>query len=108
MELFASTDTVTKLCELRDDLRRITSKLEILMRRPIDPRANASLDEIGLPPRYVKVLKNIGITTIEQLIPLTETELLRHHGVGRHLVNEVKESLEKISLHLGYDMFALR
>jgi DNA-directed RNA polymerase subunit alpha len=49
-------------------------------------------------------LKNDNIVYIGDLIQKTEAEMLRTPNFGRKSLNEIKEVLQNMSLHLGMDV----
>jgi len=50
----------------------------------------------------------MGITTIGDLVKLTEEELKSTKNVGRKAINEIKEALKQMGLHLGMDITGRR
>ena len=69
---------------------------------------NASLlrkvDELELSVRSANCLKNDNIVYIGDLIQKTEGEMLRTPNFGRKSLNEIKEVLATLGLHLGMDV----
>mgnify|MGYP001342443176 FL=1 len=59
------------------------------------------IDELELSIRVMSGLKNNEIDTIEDLVKLTEGEILRTPNFGRKSLNEVKEVLSNMNLKLG-------
>ena len=59
------------------------------------------IDELELSIRVMSGLKNNEIDTIEDLVKLTEGEILRTPNFGRKSLNEVKEVLSGMNLKLG-------
>jgi len=62
------------------------------------------VDELELSVRSANCLKNDNIVYIGDLIQKTETEMLRTPNFGRKSLNEIKEVLAEMSLHLGMEM----
>lgn len=64
------------------------------------------VDELELSVRSANCLKNDNIVYIGDLIQKTESEMLRTPNFGRKSLNEIKEMLAAIGLHLGMDIAA--
>ena len=60
-----------------------------------------SVDELELSVRAHNCLKNADIKTIEDLVQRTEHDMLRTKNFGRKSLNEIKEILGSMGLHLG-------
>ena len=61
-----------------------------------------SLEILELSARpYACLVRNAGIKTLKELCSHTERELLKYRNFGNWSLNEVKEKLAKIGLHLG-------
>ncbi len=60
-----------------------------------------SVDELELSVRAHNCLKNADIKTLEDLVQRTEHEMLRTKNFGRKSLNEIKEILGDMGLHLG-------
>lgn len=79
-----------------------------------DPSFNENLlknvDELELSVRASNCLKNANIKTIGELVQKTEYEMLKTKNFGRKSLNEIKEILHSMGLHLGMrvDMDALK
>ncbi len=75
---------------------------------PIEPQFNPSLlkkvDELELSVRSANCLKNDNIVYIGDLILKTEAEMLRTPNFGRKSLNEIKEVLAQMGLHLGMEV----
>ncbi|MBF0134713.1 MAG: DNA-directed RNA polymerase subunit alpha [Magnetococcus sp. DMHC-1] len=69
------------------------------------PRWNPNLfrkvDELELSVRSANCLKNDDIVYIGDLVQKTEAEMLKTPNFGRKSLNEIKEVLEEMDLHLG-------
>jgi hypothetical protein len=61
-------------------------------------------DELGLSVRSDNYLKNGDINYIGDLVQKTEDEMLRSPNLGRKGLNEIKEALAQMGLHLGMDV----
>lgn len=70
-----------------------------------DPLVNDNLyknvDELELSVRSYNCLKNANIKTIAELVQKTEPEMLKTKNFGRKSLNEIKEILGRMGLHLG-------
>jgi DNA-directed RNA polymerase subunit alpha len=71
----------------------------------VDPSINENLlknvDELELSVRASNCLKNANIKTIAELVQKTEYEMLKTKNFGRKSLNEIKEILHLMGLHLG-------
>jgi DNA-directed RNA polymerase subunit alpha len=75
---------------------------------PEQPRINRNLlrkvDELELSVRSANCLKNDNIIYIGDLVQKTEAEMLRTPNFGRKSLNEIKEVLAQMGLHLGMEV----
>jgi len=62
------------------------------------------VDELELSVRSANCLKNDNIVYIGDLIQKTEAEMLRTPNFGRKSLNEIKEVLSGMGLHLGMEL----
>ena len=62
------------------------------------------VDELELSVRSANCLKNDNIVYIGDLIQKTEAEMLRTPNFGRKSLNEIKEELAQMGLHLGMEV----
>lgn len=62
------------------------------------------VDELELSVRSANCLKNDNIVYIGDLIQKSESEMLRTPNFGRKSLNEIKEVLAGMGLHLGMDI----
>ncbi|MCG8493818.1 MAG: DNA-directed RNA polymerase subunit alpha, partial [Sneathiellales bacterium] len=73
-----------------------------------EPEVNRNLlrkvDELELSVRSANCLKNDNIVYIGDLIQKTEAEMLRTPNFGRKSLNEIKEVLAQMGLHLGMEV----
>jgi len=60
-----------------------------------------NVDELELSVRSYNCLKNANIRTIAELVSKTEPEMLKTKNFGRKSLNEIKEILGRMGLHLG-------
>jgi len=66
-----------------------------------NPNLLRRVDELELSVRSANCLKNDNIVYIGDLIQKTEAEMLRTPNFGRKSLNEIKEVLAQMGLHLG-------
>ena len=66
-----------------------------------NPNLLRRVDELELSVRSANCLKNDNIVYIGDLIQKTEAEMLRTPNFGRKSLNEIKEVLSQMGLHLG-------
>jgi DNA-directed RNA polymerase subunit alpha len=71
---------------------------------PFNPALLKKVDELELSVRSANCLKNDNIVYIGDLIQKTEGEMLRTPNFGRKSLNEIKEVLGIMGLHLGMDV----
>jgi DNA-directed RNA polymerase subunit alpha len=71
---------------------------------PFNPALLKKVDELELSVRSANCLKNDNIVYIGDLIQKTEAEMLRTPNFGRKSLNEIKEVLSGMALHLGMDV----
>ena len=71
---------------------------------PFNPALLKKVDELELSVRSANCLKNDNIVYIGDLIQKTEAEMLRTPNFGRKSLNEIKEVLSGMGLHLGMDV----
>ncbi len=76
--------------------------------RTSEPPFNRNLlrkvDELELSVRSANCLKNDNIVYIGDLVQKTEAEMLRTPNFGRKSLNEIKEVLAQMGLHLGMEI----
>jgi hypothetical protein len=71
---------------------------------PFNPAFLSSVDELGLSVRAAICLQNSHIKYIGDLVQKTEAEMLRTPNFGRMSLNEIKEMLVQMGLHLGMEV----
>eukprot|EP01030_Chromulinospumella_sphaerica_P035032 gene35032-biopygen28944 len=69
-----------------------------------NPALLKKVDELELSVRSANCLKNDNIVYIGDLIQKSEGEMLRTPNFGRKSLNEIKEVLAGMGLHLGMDV----
>ena len=62
------------------------------------------MDELELSVRSANCLKNDNIIYIGDLVQKTEADMLRTPNFGRKSLNEIKEVLGQMGLHLGMEI----
>ncbi len=70
----------------------------------INPQYLKKVEELELSVRSANCLKNDNIIYIGDLVQKTEAEMLRTPNFGRKSLNEIKEVLSEMGLHLGMDI----
>ena len=68
---------------------------------PFNPALLKKVDELELSVRSANCLKNDNIVYIGDLVQKTEADMLRTPNFGRKSLNEIKEVLTNMGLHLG-------
>lgn len=68
---------------------------------PFNENLDRSVEELELSVRSYNCLKNADIRTIRELVQKTEAEMLKTKNFGRKSLNEIKEILGAMGLHLG-------
>ena len=69
-----------------------------------NPLLLKKVDELELSVRSANCLKNDNIVYIGDLVQKTEQEMLRTPNFGRKSLNEIKEVLAQMGLHLGMEI----
>jgi DNA-directed RNA polymerase subunit alpha len=68
---------------------------------PLNPNLFRSVDELELSVRSANCLQNANIRLIGELVQRSEAEMLKTKNFGRKSLNEIKEVLASMGLHLG-------
>lgn len=71
---------------------------------PFNRNLLKKVDELELSVRSANCLKNDNITYIGDLVVKSEADMLRTPNFGRKSLNEIKEVLTSLGLHLGMDV----
>ena len=70
-------------------------------RMTFNENLDRSVDELELSVRSYNCLKNADIRTIRELVQKSEPDMLKTKNFGRKSLNEIKEILSSMGLHLG-------
>ena len=87
-----------------DEPTRKISAAEAIPDLAFNPALLKKVDELELSVRSANCLKNDNIVYIGDLIQKTEAEMLRTPNFGRKSLNEIKEVLAQMGLHLGMEV----
>ena len=79
-------------------------KTESMPELIFNPALLKKVDELELSVRSANCLKNDNIVYIGDLIQKSEAEMLRTPNFGRKSLNEIKEVLAQMGLHLGMEV----
>ncbi len=74
---------------------------------PVDElseKLSLSIEELDISQRALNSLKRMGITTIGDLVQMTEDELKSTKNIGRKALAEIKEALKQMGLSLGLNI----
>lgn len=71
---------------------------------PFNRNLLRKVDELELSVRSANCLKNDNIIYIGDLVQKTESDMLRTPNFGRKSLNEIKEVLSQMGLHLGMEI----
>src|SRR5512147_786514 len=77
---------------------------EVIPDLAFTPAFLKKVDELELSVRSANCLKNDNIVYIGDLVQKTEAEMLRTPNFGRKSLNEIKEVLAQMGLHLGMEV----
>jgi hypothetical protein len=95
-----------KEAELDQSLRALALEVEAMIGAdpPFNPGFLHRVGELELSPRVEELLRAENLVFIGDLVLKSEAEALRIHGFGRKALNEVKEVLAQMGLHLGMEI----
>src|ERR1051325_8857930 len=92
MQIFINFEEEPELAEAdHEDASRMT----------FNENLDRSVDELELSVRSYNCLKNADIRTIRELVQTSEPDMLKTKNFGRKSLNEIKEILQSMGLHLG-------
>ena len=77
---------------------------EVIPDLAFNPAFLKKVDELELSVRSANCLKNDNIVYIGDLVQKTEAEMLRTPNFGRKSLNEIKEVMAQMGLHLGMEV----
>jgi DNA-directed RNA polymerase subunit alpha len=106
-------DAVARAARILQDQLQLFINFEepsaVIAEAPADePAFNRNLlrkvEELELSVRSANCLKNDNIIYIGDLVQKTESEMLRTPNFGRKSLNEIKEVLAQLGLHLGMEI----
>ena len=80
---------------------RVESEDEVEQEIPFNKNLLRKVDELELSVRSANCLKNDNIVYIGDLVQKSEADMLRTPNFGRKSLNEIKEVLTQMGLHLG-------
>jgi len=60
-----------------------------------------SITELGLSTHAYRILNNMGVKTVADLVVLNKVDLLGQRGCARITLNEIKSAVEGLGLSLG-------
>jgi DNA-directed RNA polymerase subunit alpha len=70
-------------------------------REELRKKLAVSVNEIELSVRAANCLNNANITTVGELAMKTEAEMLKYRNFGKKSLNEIRQKLAEMGLHLG-------
>ncbi len=88
-------------CEEQVVEEKVSNEPKEITGNTLDEYINKSIDDLELSVRAYNCLKNANIKTIGELVQKTEYEMLKTKNFGRKSLNEIKELLNSMGLHLG-------
>lgn len=86
------------------DEPKVDAGVQVREELPFNPALLRKVEELELSVRSANCLKNDNIVYIGDLIQKTEAEMLRTPNFGRKSLNEIKEVLAGLGLHLGMEV----
>ncbi|NOZ32556.1 MAG: DNA-directed RNA polymerase subunit alpha [Alphaproteobacteria bacterium] len=95
-------DQLTVFVNFEEPVKETTE--DIAPELAFNPALLKKVDELELSVRSANCLKNDNIVYIGDLIQKSEGEMLRTPNFGRKSLNEIKEVLAQMGLHLGMDV----
>ena len=87
-----------------EEPRKEVGAAEAIPDLAFNPAFLKKVDELELSVRSANCLKNDNIVYIGDLVQKSEAEMLRTPNFGRKSLNEIKEVLAGMALHLGMDV----
>ncbi|WP_062016733.1 DNA-directed RNA polymerase subunit alpha [Aureimonas sp. AU4] len=99
-------DQLSVFVNFEEPQRETRGAEEHIAELAFNPALLKKVDELELSVRSANCLKNDNIVYIGDLIQKTEAEMLRTPNFGRKSLNEIKEVLASMGLHLGMEVSA--
>jgi DNA-directed RNA polymerase subunit alpha len=99
LKIFINFEELPEELPSEDDEEKKKRDLEALREK-----LTKGVDELELSVRSANCLKNANIKDIKELVQKTEQEILQTKNFGRKSLNEIKEVLEGMGLHLGMNI----
>ena len=99
-------DQLSVFVNFEEPQREVRGAEEHIAELAFNPALLKKVDELELSVRSANCLKNDNIVYIGDLIQKTEAEMLRTPNFGRKSLNEIKEVLASMGLHLGMEVNA--
>jgi len=99
LSIFINFEEPVEELPSEDDEETKKKKLEEL-----SEKLTKSVDELELSVRSANCLKNANIQYISELVQKTEQDILQTKNFGRKSLNEIKEVLKGMGLHLGMNV----
>jgi DNA-directed RNA polymerase subunit alpha len=99
LSIFINFEEPVEELPIEDDEETKKKKLEELREK-----LTKSVDELELSVRSANCLKNANIQYISELVQKTEQDILQTKNFGRKSLNEIKEVLKGMGLHLGMNV----
>jgi DNA-directed RNA polymerase subunit alpha len=99
LSIFINFEEPVEELPIEDDEETKKKKLEELR-----DKLTKSVDELELSVRSANCLKNANIQYISELVQKTEQDILQTKNFGRKSLNEIKEVLKGMGLHLGMNI----
>ncbi|MEG9883542.1 MAG: DNA-directed RNA polymerase subunit alpha [Hyphomicrobiales bacterium] len=87
-----------------DDPAHSIEAIEPRVELPFDATLLKKVDELELSVRSANCLKNDNIIYVGDLIQKSEADMMRTPNFGRKSLNEIKEVLAQMGLHLGMEV----
>ena len=97
-------DQLAVFVNFEEPQRDVRGSEEQIAELAFNPALLKKVDELELSVRSANCLKNDSIVYIGDLIQKTEAEMLRTPNFGRKSLNEIKEVLASMGLHLGMEV----
>jgi DNA-directed RNA polymerase subunit alpha len=99
LSIFINFEEPVEELPMEDDEETKKRRLEDLREK-----LTKSVDELELSVRSANCLKNANIQYISELVQKTEQDILQTKNFGRKSLNEIKEVLKGMGLHLGMNI----